>query len=93
MRVMLKFTIPVERGNATAEDGSMQRAIDAVVAHVKPEAAYFFVEDGRRAGLLFFKPADGAAIMHVNETLFKSLDAAVTVTPALTLDELHRGFA
>ena len=92
MRVMLKFKIPVDRGNETAEDGSLGRAIDDVTARVGAEAAYFFVEDGMRAGILIFEAAHGQDIMHINETLFQAVDAEIDVTPVLTLDELHKGF-
>jgi hypothetical protein len=93
MRLMMTFTIPVEKGNETAENGSMARAIQAAIDALKPEAAYFTLVDGLRAGMLFFEGSDPAAMMRVHEHLFKSLNAAVSTKPALTIDELDRGFA
>ena len=52
MRLILRFTIPVEKGNEAAADGSLAVAIDSMVKQLKPEAAYFHLDDGRRAGTI-----------------------------------------
>lgn len=49
MRLMLKFTIPVDKGNEALADGTMAPAIEALVKKVNAEAAYFMVLDGERA--------------------------------------------
>jgi hypothetical protein len=49
MRMMLRWTVPVEKGNAMVKDGSMGTVIEAVMAKAKPEAAYFLAEDGKAA--------------------------------------------
>jgi hypothetical protein len=36
MRVMLRFKIPVERGNQAARDGSLGAAIEALLAARQP---------------------------------------------------------
>jgi hypothetical protein len=41
MRMMLKFTLPVDRGNVAFNDGSLGRTIEQVISKLKPEAAYF----------------------------------------------------
>ena len=46
MRLMLKFTIPVEKGNQAEKDGTLGKAIQALVQSVNAEAAYFALEDG-----------------------------------------------
>jgi hypothetical protein len=61
MRMMLRWTVPVEKGNAMIDDGSMRTVVEAVMAKTKPEAAYFHAEGGKRSGLLFFdmkEPSD-----------------------------------
>jgi hypothetical protein len=40
--MMLKFTLPVERGNAAFHDGSLGRALESIMNKLKPEAAYFW---------------------------------------------------
>ncbi len=93
MRLMLKFTIPVERGNAAASDGTIAKAIEELVADVKAEAAYFMLLDGKRAGLVFFEETDQARLPWINEKLFGRLDVEVEIMPALTLDDLKRGLS
>ncbi len=91
MRLMMKFTIPVERGNEAAKDGTIGRAIENLVKATNAEAAYFTVIDGERAGYIFFEETDQARLTEHNEQMFAALDAAIDIAPALTLDDLKRG--
>lgn len=93
MRLMLKFTIPVAKGNAAAADGTLEKAIAGLLAEVKPEAAYFMLDQGRRAGLVFFERADAGALPKINEPLFAALDAAIEIQPVMTADDLRRALA
>jgi hypothetical protein len=93
MRLMLKFTIPVETGNRTAKDGSLGRAIEALVAETDAEAAYFTLQDGRRAGFVFFQVEDQAQLAKINEPFFAAVDAEIDIVPALTLEDLRKGLA
>ena len=47
MRMMLKVSIPVEAGNAGFKDGSLGKGIQEAMETLKPEAAYFFAENGQ----------------------------------------------
>ena len=91
MRLMLRFSIPVEKGNEAAKDGSLGRAIEALVEQVQPEAAYFFLDQGERAGLVVFEAADASELPKINEPFFAALDAEIEIHPALTLDDLKKG--
>jgi uncharacterized protein involved in propanediol utilization len=48
IRLLLKFTIPVAKGNAAAADGTLGAAIEALIEQVKPAAADFTLEQGKR---------------------------------------------
>jgi hypothetical protein len=37
MRMMLKFTLPVEKGNQAFKDGSLGKTLESVFNKVKPE--------------------------------------------------------
>jgi hypothetical protein len=93
MRLMMKFTIPVERGNEAAKDGTIGQTIENLVKATNAEAAYFTVIDGERAGYIFFEETDQARLPQLNEPMFAALDAAITIVPALTLDDLKRGLS
>lgn len=91
MRLMLTFSIPVDRGNEAAEDGSLGKAIEKLVADTKAEAAYFTLVEGERGGMVFFEEDDPARLPQILEPLFMALDANVEVIPVINADELKRG--
>ena len=91
MRLMLKFTIPVEKGNAAAKDGSLGQAIDALVERVEPEAAYFMLEHGRRAGIVVFNETDQSRLPGIVEPFLARLEAAIEIQPVVDLAELRKG--
>lgn len=88
MRLLLRFTIPVEKGNQAEADGSLAQAIKNLVERLDPEAAYFHLQDGKRAGTIFFQASDQARMATINEPLFAKLHAAIDIQPAISLDEL-----
>ena len=81
MRMMMRFSIPVERGNETIEDGSLEQTTEAIVSETKAEAAHFLLEGGERAGYIFFELEDAALLPKLNEMMFAALDAAIDVHP------------
>ncbi len=93
MRTMLRWTVPVERGNETIKDGSLQQTLEALAQQLNPEAAYFWPEDGERAGLMVFDMADPSEIPQIAEQLFMNLDAAVEFTPVMNAEDLQRALA
>jgi hypothetical protein len=42
MRMLLKVSIPVEKGTEAYKSGVLQRTFQATAAALKPEAMYFF---------------------------------------------------
>jgi hypothetical protein len=45
MRMMLKITVPVEKGNQAFKDGSLGKTIETLMSRLKPEAAYFISDE------------------------------------------------
>lgn len=93
MRMMLRFTVPVEHGNAAIKNGSLARTVEAVIGKLKPEAAYFAPLDGMRSGMLFFDMTDISQLVEFAEPLFLALNAKVDVVPVMNGDDLRRGFS
>jgi hypothetical protein len=91
MLLMMKFTIPVERGNAAAKDGRLEHAIESLVEATDAEAAYFTMINGERGGYIFFEETDQAQLAQLNESLMAALDAAIEIAPVMTLDDLKHG--
>jgi hypothetical protein len=93
MRLMLRFAIPAERGNAAAKDGTLGKAIDNLIKTTKADAAYFTLVNGKRGGMIFFEETDSSRLPQINEPIFAALDAAIEVVPVMTHDELGRGLS
>jgi hypothetical protein len=47
MRCIVKVAFPVESSNHAAKSGKLQKNLKAIVDDLKPEAAYFFAQEGR----------------------------------------------
>jgi hypothetical protein len=93
MRMMLRWRVPAEKGNAMVKDGSMQTVIEAVMAQAKPEAAYFLPDQGMRAGLVFFDMKEPADIARVAEILFQGGNAEVEFSPVMNADDLKKALS
>jgi hypothetical protein len=92
MRTMLKMTLPTEAGSKAIADGTLPRALQETMERLKPEAAYFTVEDGKRTAFIFFDFADPSQMPVVGEPLF-ALGADVQLTPAMNAQDLQKGLA
>jgi hypothetical protein len=88
MRMMLRWTVPVERGNESIKDGTLTKTIQSLMDELKPEAAYFWPEKGMRAGMLFFEMTDSSQIPRIAEPLFLNVNAAVEFVPVMNAEDL-----
>jgi hypothetical protein len=93
MRMMLRVWMPAEAGNAAIKDGSLPRSIKALVERLKPEAAYFFPDEGKRSALYVFEMQDASQIPPIVESLFLGMNAAVTLSPVMNFEDLQKGLA
>jgi hypothetical protein len=93
MRMMLKVSVPVAKGNQAITDGTLARVLQNMIGTIKPEAAYSFVVDGKRGGIYVFDLTDPSQIPTIAEPLFQELDAAVEFIPVMNTDDLMKGLA
>jgi len=91
MRMMLKVLMPVEKGSQSVQSGNLSKIMTDAVKDLKPEAAYFYPEKGKRACLMVFDMMDSSQIPMVAERFFIGLDGEVTLTPVMNADDLKRG--
>jgi hypothetical protein len=91
MRTMLRVTMDTETTNRAAKDGSLQKAIERLFEDLKPEAAYFTANDGRRSAMFFFDMQDSSQLPVIAEPLFQTLGARLEVQPAMNREELMTG--
>src|ERR1019366_7651248 len=90
MRMMLKVSIPVQTGNAASANGILGTTIQRILAEIKPEAAYFAEDNGRRTGYILFDMQDSSQLSAVAEPWFLAFNAGITVRPAMNLDDLAK---
>ena len=67
MRFLMKVSMPVETANKAAQDGF--QVIPKILERIKPEAAYFVAEGGRRTALLFVNMDNSSDLPALAETL------------------------
>ena len=93
MRTMLTIKMPVVAGNRAIKDGSLPKIMEAAMADLKPECAYFFPMDGKRTALFVFDLKNSEDIPRVAERFFSDLDAEVTLTPVMNGEDLKKGLS
>ena len=93
MRMMLRFMVPAEQGNKAIAEGALQKSMESLTAKLKPEAAYFFANGGKRAGMMVFDMAEPSQIPLIVEPLFEALHAEVEFLPVMNAEDLAKAFA
>jgi hypothetical protein len=88
MRMMLHVVMPVETANAAVRAGELGPFIQKVLGDLKPEAAFFTETNGARSGYIFFDMKDASQLPAIAEPWFLAFNAAITVKPAMTPQEL-----
>jgi hypothetical protein len=89
--MLLKMVIPAEKGSDAIKSGALQRTIEATLKALKPEAAYFYPEDGKRTGIIVFDMQGSWQLPAMTEQLFQNLGASVHLTPVMNGEDLQRG--
>ena len=93
MRTMLRIRMDIEAGNRAFADGSLKGAMQAFMERVKPEAAYFFPDEGKRSALFVFDMQDASQLPVLVEPFFAALHAEVTLTPVMNAEDMQKGLA
>lgn len=89
--MLLKASVPMERGNEAIRDGSLPKKIEAILRDLQPEAAYFGEMDGLRTAFFVVDVPDASQIPAKVEPLFLSFGARVEIHPVMTAEDLMKG--
>jgi hypothetical protein len=93
MRTLLKVTIPVEHGNSTIENGTLPKTVESILNELKPEAAYFTTNEGKRSALIVFDLKDPSQIPIVAEPWFIAFNAQVEFEPVMNQEDLKKALS
>ena len=93
MRTMVKFKFAAESGNEVIRSGKIDKVIQGIMEHLKPEAAYFYPEGGQRGGLMVFDMTDSSQVAEVVERFCFGLNANIELTPVMNGEDLQKGLS
>ncbi|WP_406007666.1 hypothetical protein OG440_17015 [Streptomyces sp. NBC_00637] len=93
MRMMLKATMDTEKANEAIRNGTLGKLIEESMAQLKPEAAYFTAENGRRTAFMFFDMEESAQMPVFSEPFFLNLGAEVSYTPVMNREDVQKGLS
>ena len=90
MRMLMNVTIPHQIFNAAVKDGSAGAKLAKILEAIKPEAAYFTEQNGRRGAVLIVDLPDASKIPVLAEPWFLTFQADVEFRVAMSADDLKR---
>ena len=93
MRMMIKFSFPVDAGNAAIRTGKVEKVFQQLIEDLKPEAAYFHAVDGNRGGFFVVNMQESSQIAEIAERLFFGVSAKIELVPVMTADDLRKGLS
>lgn len=91
MRMMLKVSIPVTEGSGAIKDGTLPKIMEKALAQLKPEAAYFTLDNGKRTAFIVFDMTDVAMMPSIAEPFFSGFGATIDMTPVMNADDMRAG--
>ncbi len=90
---MVKFSVPVEAGNAAIRSGKLEKVFEQLLEDLKPEAGYFYPGGGERAGFFIVNMEDSWQVADTVERFFFGLNAKVELTPVMNGEDLHKALS
>ncbi|WP_338781903.1 hypothetical protein [Streptomyces sp. DG1A-41] len=93
MRVMLKASMDTEKANEAIRNGTLGKLIQESLEQIKPEAAYFTADHGKRTAFLVFDMQDSSQMPVLSEPFFLQLNAEITYTPVMNVEDVQKGLS
>jgi len=90
MRMMFTASFPHEPFNSLVRAGTAGKILQDILAGLKPEAAYFVEDDGKRCAVLFVEVADQSRIPFFAEPFFLKFNADCRFRIAMNPDDLGK---
>lgn len=90
MRFLLKAVLDTEKANAAAKSGTLGKTIQSIVSELKPEAAYFTDDHGKRTAFVIFDMRDTSQIPAIAEPWFLAFNAHIEFHAVMVPDDLAK---
>ena len=90
MRMMLTASIPNEPFNSLVRSGEANSVMKDILTELRPEAAYFVEEDGKRCAVLIIDVADQSRIPSFAEPFFLKFNAECRFRIAMVAEDLGK---
>ena len=90
MRMLMHVQFPLEPFNTAVRDGSVGPKMQRILEAIKPEAAYFTEQTGRRGGLFVVDVKTPSDIPRLAEPWFLTFNAEVGFRIAMTPEDLAK---
>jgi hypothetical protein len=88
MRVLLQAIFPHEPFNTLVRKGEVGKLMQKIMEDLKPEAAYFTEQDGKRSGLFVINLGAASDIPKVAEPFFLTFNADCHFKVAMSPEDL-----
>ncbi|MBZ5590844.1 MAG: panthothenate synthetase [Acidobacteriia bacterium] len=90
MRMLMHVQLPLEPFNTAVRDGTAGQKMQRILEAIKPEAAYFSEQNGKRGGTLVVNVKDPSDVPMLAEPWFLTFNAEVEFRIAMTPEDLAR---
>jgi hypothetical protein len=90
MRMCLKVQVPADGGSPEAAK-ELPGKIEQIMEMLKPEAVYFFPQDGMRTMMIYFDMQEVSMMPMIAQPMVDELNAKITFSPAMNLDDFLAG--
>ncbi len=89
MRVLLQAIFPHEPFNTLVRKGEVGKLMQKIMEDLKPEAAYFTEQDGKRSGLFVINLGNASDIPKIAEPFFLTFNADCHLKVAMSPEDLR----
>lgn len=90
MRMLVDLDLPLEPFNGYVRDGTAGDRLQRILEELKPEAAYFTEQEGKRGGILILDVASPSDVPRIAEPFFLTFNAEVRFHVVMSSDDLAR---
>ncbi len=91
MRMLLKAQLDTQMASEQIQQGTLGENMERVLDQMKPEAAYFYPENGKRTAILVFDMDDPSQLPALTEPFFQNSGADVHVAPVMDVNDMRSG--